>query len=404
MSKRNQMPGLRLKGGIWQIEKRCKHIEKGWLRESTGETDRAAAERHLIRRLAELEQAAQRQTQGVHTFEEAGLKYLDEVAHLSSADDVATHLDQLFPFIGGLGLESIHDGTLAPFIENEKTRKVRGKEERGAAPKSINNALGIVSAVLNRAARVWRDENDRPWLRQAPPKLTQVPIRGERRKPYPLNWDEQDKLRQALPRHLQDMLLFKVNTGCREQEVLQLRWEWEAKVPELKISVFVIPAYVDGVQLVKNGEDRLVVLNSVASRVIESRRGKHDDFVFTWTKGKKEPKELPVTKMNNTAWKRAWKVAGLPVDPKISRGVHNLKHTLGRRLRAVGCPNETRKVLLGHKDGDITTHYSAAEIEELRYWLERQADRKAASTPTLTVLQRQTVGKVSDKRKRVSSY
>lgn len=135
-----------------------------------------------------------------------------------------------------------------------------------------------------------------------------------------------------------------------------------------------------------------MVLNSVASRVVESRRGKHGDFVFTWTKGKKEPEELPVTKMNNTAWKRTWKAAGLPVGPKVSKGVHNLKHTLGRRLRAVGCPNETRKVLLGHKDGDITTHYSAAEIEELRDWLERQADRKAANTPTLTVLKQQAVG------------
>lgn len=45
--------------------------------------------------------------------------------------------------------------------------------------------------------------------------------------------------------------------------------------------------------------------------------------------------------------------------------VHDLKHTFGRRLRAAGVPMETRKVLLGHKNGDITTHYSAPELEEL---------------------------------------
>ena len=45
--------------------------------------------------------------------------------------------------------------------------------------------------------------------------------------------------------------------------------------------------------------------------------------------------------------------------------VHDLKHTFGRRLRAAGVPLETRKVLLGHKNGDITSHYSAPEIEEL---------------------------------------
>ena len=45
--------------------------------------------------------------------------------------------------------------------------------------------------------------------------------------------------------------------------------------------------------------------------------------------------------------------------------VHDLKHTFGRRLRAAGVPLETRKVLLGHRNGDITSHYSAPELEEL---------------------------------------
>jgi integrase len=45
--------------------------------------------------------------------------------------------------------------------------------------------------------------------------------------------------------------------------------------------------------------------------------------------------------------------------------VHDLKHTFGRRLRTAGVPLETRKVLLGHKTGDITSHYSAPELPEL---------------------------------------
>ena len=31
MSKRNKMPGLRLKNGIWHIEKRSQHAPGGWL-------------------------------------------------------------------------------------------------------------------------------------------------------------------------------------------------------------------------------------------------------------------------------------------------------------------------------------------------------------------------------------
>ena len=170
MSKRNRMPGLRQKDGIWHIEKRCKHAEGGWLRESTGKTGRAEAEAILIRRLAELEEESRRKTQGVYTFEEAAMRYLEDIAHKSSAETAAMHLDQLLPIIGPLPLEQVHDGTLKAFTD--------GETERGMAPKTINNAIGVVSAVLNRAARVWRNESGTPWLRQAPPRLTRLSTKG----------------------------------------------------------------------------------------------------------------------------------------------------------------------------------------------------------------------------------
>ena len=64
------------------------------------------------------------------------------------------------------------------------------------------------------------------------------------------------------------MALFKVNTGCRDAEVCGLKWEWEVSVPELNTSVFLIPG-----SKVKNGDERLVVLNRVAKSVIDSVRG-----------------------------------------------------------------------------------------------------------------------------------
>jgi len=76
------------------------------------------------------------------------MRYLEEVAVKPSADTVAMHLDQLFPFIGDKRLEQVHDGTLKGFVDHETGR--------GKATKSVNNVLGVVSAVLNRAARVWR--------------------------------------------------------------------------------------------------------------------------------------------------------------------------------------------------------------------------------------------------------
>lgn len=109
------------------------------------------------------------------------------------------HLDQLFPFIGKTPLEQTHDGTLKPFIDHER--------KRGLSPKSVNNALGVVSVVLNRAARVWRDEQGRPWLAQAPARISRLSLKGKQSRPYPLSWEEQDGLLKTLPRHLADAAL-----------------------------------------------------------------------------------------------------------------------------------------------------------------------------------------------------
>ena len=384
MSKRNQMPGLRLKAGVWHIEKRCKHLESGWLRESTGKTSRPEAEKYLIRRLAGIEDQVERKREDIYLFEEAAFRYLEDIAEKPSVDAIAYHIDQLLPFVGHLVLEQIHDGTLKAFVDHE--------EERGLAPKSINNGLVIASAILNRAARVWRSESGRPWLRQAPPKLSKLSMKGRQARPYPISWIEQDRLIKALPGHLADAALFAVNTGCRELEICQLRWEWEIFVKELDVSVFVLPETIT-----KTRTERVVVLNSVAARVVESRRATSSEYVFTF-------RGNPMKRLHSTGWRRAWRFADLPTGEGVLKGVHNLRHTFGRRLRAAGIPLETRKSLLGHSNGDITTHYSAAELGELQGACEQIVNRDIAQTPTLTIVRNSTVGKVSENKKGISGY
>jgi len=119
-------------------------------------------------------------------------------------------------------------------------------------------------------------------------------------------------------------------------------------MPELNSAVFIIPG-----QCVKNREDRLIVLNTIANAVIDKAKRQHAEYVVTY-------KGNSVKSINNSSWKRIRSKVGLD---KVR--VHDLKHTFGRRLRAAGVPLETRKVLLGHRNGDITTHYSAPELSEL---------------------------------------
>jgi integrase len=88
------------------------------------------------------------------------------------------------------------------------------------------------------------------------------------------------------------------------------------------------------------------------------------------------------------------------VEAGVLKGVHNLRHTFGRRLRGAGVPLETRKALLGHASGDVTTHYSAAELRELIKAVEKIAKRSKTETPALSVIgTRNAVGKSSERKK-----
>lgn len=92
----------------------------------------------------------------------------------------------------------------------------------------------------------------------------------------------------ALASHLQRPVLFALNTGARDDNVCGLRWEWEVKVPELKRSVFVIPAAE-----FKGKRDHVLILNDAAWDIVEACRDQHATYVFVYqppASAKGEPK------------------------------------------------------------------------------------------------------------------
>lgn len=335
---RRKSPGLKKRGRIWWIDKRIKGY--GRVAESCGTDNLEEAERYLAHRLNEIRRATVYGIRPTRTFQQAAIKYLNDYQHKKSLDRDVYAFNRIMPHIGDLTLDRIHNDTLA------KYRQARRAD--GVAAGTINKELSCIRRILNLAARVWRHENGMSWL-SSPPLIEME--QGPARKPYPLSWEEQDRLFRELPAHLQRMALYKVNTGCREQEVCQLRWEWEVRVPELATSLFILP---DNDQFqTKNSQERIVVLNSIARRIVDEQRGKHPDVVFT-CKGR------PIKGIFNSAWKRARRRTGL-----TTVRVHDLRHTFGHRLRAAGVSYEDRQDLLGHKSGRITTHYSAPDIARL---------------------------------------
>lgn len=112
-----------------------------------------------------------------------------------------------------------------------------------------------------------------------------------------------------------------------------MRWDWEIYVPELETSVFLMPASFGGRNAssgVKNGEDRLVVLNSVAKSVIDKQRGQSKEWVFPYD-------GTAMHRMNDSAWKKARGRAGNePVfHTRKVRDTYknkNFRHSIGLRI------------------------------------------------------------------------
>ena len=377
-----------------------KWVDGERIAENLGKVTQEQAEAWLADRIQRVRLAKERGSRPRVTFREACVRYLrDNREKLASIDAVAFHVDLLDPWIGELGIDDIHDETLRPFKEDRLLPTIRsGGKAKEISLTTLNRSLEVVRRILNLCARSYRHPNGLSWLETAP--LISIDVKQAKKKarrPYPLSWEEQDLLFAELPADPnQQMALFKVNTGNREEEVCMLQWSWEIDVPELNTSVFVIPG-----RFVKNGEDRLIVMNQVAKLVLEARRGIHPEFVFSY-RGKGPGTWKPFDKrgpghmldcMNNGGWQSARKRAAAKYRDRFGRPapwgfehvrVHDLKHTFGRRLRAAGVGEETRKVLLGHCNGDITTHYSAAELAELITAVNK-IDRSLAS-PAITLL------------------
>ncbi|NYT61457.1 tyrosine-type recombinase/integrase [Alcaligenaceae bacterium] len=306
--------------------------------------------------ITEKQRVKEETTQGVRplvTLDVAAATYIREQAekNLPSWENEASMLKPIIATHGSLTIDRICMDSIADFIEARKNQKLQAS--------TINRTLAIVRAICNRAASKWRFDNGLTWLDRAP-TITLL-NEDDKRPPRPLAWSEQPRLIDQLPAHLSAMTLFSLNSGVREKVVCNLQWEWEAQVQlqkDLWISVFVVPReHVKG-----RKQDRIIICNSVAQGVIDAQRGMHPDYVFTYAKplGKGKFSNRPVQHINNNAWQKARSRAGMD-----DLRVHDLRHTVGMRLRAAGVSSRTQDAILWHSSGDMTDHYAIAQLREV---------------------------------------
>jgi integrase len=374
--------------GEWRVDK----VVRGHRLQSRAHASYAAAEEWLLTQRALLVSRLPIESAGI-TFGEAARRYLLELKEREEPVETKGYL--LLPVVehvGNLPLDQIYDDTLRSFV--------RERLSQGRKAATVNRSLEVVRHILNTAARKWRVRSGDKTL----PLLSTVPLitmldEEDSREARPISWDEQRKLLLALPPHLKRMALFMLNTGLRDLPTRNLRWSWERQVEldERVVSVFEVPK-----QFVKGGRSvRYVVCNSVAQSIVDSVRGQHAEFVFVYghnqdrrpavDKGMSRPNYVakpprPLrTGLLNTAWIEACRSVGL-----AGLHVHDLRHTVGMRLREAGVPAETRAECLWHAHGGMPQHYAVAQVREVLEALERIKDESKRSNASLRMLSQQS--------------
>lgn len=361
MGRTKREPGLHLvkrEGSeLWQIQGTIFNIR---IRESTGTNNKDAAEVIKNRRVKDIHDELIHGKRSQVVFAKLAEKHLVESSKRSINRDMVC-IEQLLPYIGEQDMTTIYRG----YADGKPTsleQFILDRAVEGVSMRTANYALQVLNTIGNRAARDWRMlEHWTPISLLKPKDLELDRYKGlkKKRRSVPLTWEEQEVLFNELPDYLRQMCLFKVNTGCREQEVCQLRWDWFDNSTYPGVWFFALP-----LEIVKNrdhvDEGRPVLLNDIAKEVIRKQIGNDSEWVFPHPET-----EQPIKQMNCTAYQTARERATRILPGIKLTNIHALKHTYGARLKAAGISKDDRRDLLGHKNGDVTDLYCAKELTRM---------------------------------------
>ena len=296
--------------------------------QSTRCVHRTDAEAYAVRLKNELLEARQQGLPGVVAWQQAVVRYIEEFADKNSLADDRDHLKKLDPYLRSLRLDAIDMTVLQPFVRDRKTRD-------GVSNATVNRALEVVRRILNVAHQDWR------WLR-AVPKIRM--LKEPRRRVRFLRREEADRLIEALPRHMKPIVRFALATGCRAGEILGLEWS--------RVDLERQVAWLDH-GTTKNGDGRGIPLNADAVAALESTRGQHPHWCFTYA-GKR-------IQNSSSAWDTAKRRASIE-----NFRFHDLRHTWASWHAQSGTSLQELMELGGWKSYEMVLRYAHLAPEKLK--------------------------------------
>lgn len=215
---------------------------------------------------------------------------------------------------------------------------VRQRQQLGRKVATINHEVGILGAALTHARRRWGLPIGNPTEAQRLPGQT-VRLRY-------LERHEAEKLLQAAESKkpiLADFVKLALNTGCRKNELMHLRWQ----------DVDMKRSYIDvRPEITKTRKRRILPMNRGAKEVLQriKVRQERDEVRTVWVFANQAGERL--VKFDEL-FRKALKLAGI-VDFRI----HDLRHTFASWLVSEGVDLIKVRDLLGHSSITMTERYA----------------------------------------------
>lgn len=317
------MPIYKRNNGIWYVDITTPSGRR--IRQTTGTKNEQEAQRLYHKLKYELWSARHFDEKPDKLWEEAALRWIDEMQAKKSIANDLCRLRQL-PELRGHYLRHLS----RDFIMEVVAAKTCSNSTK-------NRYLALIRAILNKAAKEW------DWLDKAPYlKLYREPKRRIRW----LTKQEATKLIAALPPYMADMVVFSLATGLRQRNVLDMEWS--------QIDLSARMAWIHASDS-KSGRAIGVALNDTAIGVLSKQMGKHSRFVFTQPNGRK------VLSISSRIWKNALVKAEI-TDFRW----HDLRHTWASWLIQAGVPLAALQEMGGWESIEMVRRYAHLSAQHLQ--------------------------------------
>ena len=308
---------IRKRGKTWWVDISAPSGER--IRRSAETEDKRQAQEYHDRLKSEAWRISKLKDRPSHTWDEAGVRWLDEKAHKRSLKDDIKMLRWLQPYLRGKNLTEI-DRSIVDQIVREK---MKGR----VTPATVNRVLALLRSIMRKCVE-WGWIDGAPMIRLIPEPKRRVRW---------LTHQEAEKLMGCLPEHQADIARFALATGLRQGNILTLEW---SQIDLQKAICWIHPDQAKG------GKGIGVPLNTEAQSVLRRQAGKHEHRVFVY-RGK------PVSQVNTLSWRKGLIKAGI----KNFRW-HDLRHTWASWHVQAGTPLHVLQELGGWESVKMVLRYA----------------------------------------------